>query len=1222
MAQSRTNIWIDGSQAGGTLTDLKKKVNELNREIKDLPRNSDQYKKKVMELREANTALDSHRKQIRGVGDSFGKAQTGIGSMLKSVAPVAGIVGIASMTIGGITSAVTSWYTNNKQLEKSLSSLKSLTGASAADLKFYKNEAVLLGKTTTLSATQVVDAYKLIGSAKPELLKNKEALNEVTKSTITLAEAAEMELGDSAQALAGTMNQFELSAESADRIINALAAGSKEGAADINSLSQSIDKSGAVMNGWNVSVEEGVGMLETLAEKNIKGAEAGTQLRNVLLTMQGVEALPEKALKALERYGVDTKKVADDTLPLQERLKEMSKISGDATAMMQVFGKENIVAGSAILKNVDKVQQYTEAVTGTNTAYEQAAINTNNLDGDLKSLGSAWEGLTLSMDGGSDVFRPIVQGGTDMLNWLSDTIVAFKEWNSIDISTQFLKLMKVVPGASFFFGDLIDQQIRLNEITSAVIDEVRKEGEQMMVLTESLKNNKKALADKNTTAEEAARIEEENAKIISVLNEKYPELAGNIDLTKVSASEMNEIQKQLNATIVQQAIETAKAAEQQRLLEAIISDTIKVQRMQREEQERGAVGNWFASVFGEGLSADVIKDVQNSEKMLRNLDEDFKKVESTINGMDLQLGAEFKANGAMAEKSLKELQRLTKELAKTTDESSKKIVESKIKAQKEIIKSNQKAQKDMLAAALASEEAAKKEGEAADAAEEAGKRKEAANKKAQESYKKLRDELQKLLESTEALSSDLIYKKRLDAIEDAQEKELFALEHSINEKYQKEIETAEKLSKEKGEIGKKAQEQLNALIALKEEDLQHERLKITQKFEKQRKDEEYEIQKQANLNFLQQQESLEQAVMDLKVAKAHAGVKAVSDLDISTRRAANEELRKVMIEQAEFEKKRRISDLQGLYAEEQINKEEFNLRKEQLEQEHLQNIKDLHEKSNEEIFQMSVDRFVGVMDNIMAISQIASTLYEAAHNERMKQIDAETRKSEEANETRLRDGVISQEEYEAQKLIIEEEADRKRKDAENEKAQKDKEMAIFQAIINTAAGVAKAAPNPILMALAAVAGAAQVALIQSEPVPQYFDGGFHNVIGAKDGKNYHAKNIGRHKGGMLPGSPSLVLTSEKGPEYFVPYHLLRDQRVANHVGMIEAIRTNQFADGGFTIPVSSGSGGGDQMVEFLKANLQMLMALNSKLPNLSVQIGEKDLEDMDDMRARVNQMRA
>ena len=53
------------------------------------------------------------------------------------------------------------------------------------------------------------------------------------------------------------------------------------------------------MAGFNVEIEEGVGLLETLAERNIKGAEAGTQL-NMLLRMQGVDALPRRRFQDLK----------------------------------------------------------------------------------------------------------------------------------------------------------------------------------------------------------------------------------------------------------------------------------------------------------------------------------------------------------------------------------------------------------------------------------------------------------------------------------------------------------------------------------------------------------------------------------------------------------------------------------------------------------------------------------------------------------------------------------------------------------------------------------------------------------------------------------------------------------------------------------------------------------------------------------------------------------
>lgn len=1220
---SKTNIWIDGAQAGASLLTLKKAVYALNKEIKELPRNSDDYKKKMLELKDASSALNVHKSQIKGVSESYGQAKTSIGGMMKQFAPVAGVVGAIGLAVQGVSSAVGSWYTNNKEMEKSLSSLKSLTGASTEDIKFYKKEATELGKTTTLSAIQVVEAYKLIGSARPDLLKNKEALNQVAKETITLAEAAEMDLGGAATAMTGIMNQFNLGAESSSRIINTLAAGSKEGASDISDLSATIDKSGSVMKGYNVQVEEGVALAEMLGERNIKGAEAGTQLRNVLLTMQGIEALPQKALDQLDKYGVDVKKVADDTVPFQERLTEMSKVSGDATAMIEIFGKENIVAGKAILENVGKVESLTAAVTGTNTAYEQAAINTDNLDGDLKSLGSAWEGLTLSMDGGSNVFRPIVQAGTDMLNWVSDSIVAFKEWDTTKMETQLLKLANSIPLVNMAFGDMFEQQIRLNEITSSVVEQVRSEGDEMMILTESIKNNNSALSNKNITSEEAARIEEENAQIIGVLNERYPELAGNIDLTKVSAEEMNDIQKQLNATIVQQVIETAKAAEQQRILEQIISDTIKVQRLNRDEQARGAVGNFFADIFGES-STDVYKNIIKTSGELNNLEGDFKNVEKTVNSMDLQLGAEFDANGKMAANALKEMESLVKKLDKTTDESQKKILKSRIKGLEEAAKMGNKSQKEMLNGILTSvDEIDKKDDETKKKSEDRAKRLEEANKKAADSYRKLKEQLEKLQEASKKFAEDLDYTKKLDAFVEGQEKELFALQKSIDDKYAAEIANAEKLSKQKGKIGKKATEELNALLAVKEQELTHERLKINKKYAEELNAQELDEATKMMAQYLNQQESMEKALMDLKVMSATNAAAEAANADINTRKAANEELKAVLLEQLEFERKAKEKALKLELKNGVINKEEFDAQKAMLEIDHRQKIEGINKESNEKILQDQLDKYASMLEGVSSAIDTISKFYEAMYQNRLTQIGKEQKASESALDEQLRSGSLSQEEYEAEKLRIQEEADEKRKVIENQKAKKDKEVAIAQAIIATALAVVKAAPVVPLMVAAGLAGAAQVALIAATEVPQYADGGYTDVIGANDGKKYNAKNLGRLSGGMTPRNPSLALISEEGPEYFVPNHLLQNQQVLNSVRVIEAIRTNQYAEGGFTSPIAVGSGAmsDERVVAFLQANLSMLSALNSKIPNMQAVIDDGTVDAINKRTSELNTLR-
>lgn len=1222
-AQSKTNIWIDGSQAGSTLKELKKSVNLLNREIADLPRNSDAYKKKMMELKDANGALTNHKNQIKGVAQSYGTARQGIGGMISQFAPMVGAIGIATTVIGGVTSAIGSWYANNKEMEKSLSSLKALTGASTEDIKFYKEAAKEMGKTTTVSAMEAVEGFKLIGSARPELLKNKEALAGVTREVITFSEAAEMDMATSAQAVAGAMNQFNLAADQSSRIINAYAAGSKEGAAEVNDLSQSIDKFGTVASSNNITLEESVALTELLSEKNIKGSEAGTQLRNVLLNISTASALPDEALKAMEQYGVNLDIVQNKALPLEERLREMSKVQADQNALVKIFGKENVVAGATVLKNVDHLSTLTQAVTGTNTAYEQAATNTDNLDGDLKRLGSAWEGLTLSMDGGGSIFRPIVQAGTDMLNWVSDTVVAFKEWDTTKMETQLMKLANAIPIVSAVFGDMLEESIRVNELTSQVTDAYRKEGDQVAVLTSALVQNNEALKTGKMTEIEATKAKEENEKIISALNEKYPELTENIDLHKISASEMNVLQKELNKTILDQAIQTAKAAEQERIIQSIIENTIALQRRKNEEANSGWFENSFKVLMGES-SIDAAKELEKETKHMKELDKTFQGVEKTVNGLNLDFGADFKANGQLAQNAMKDLDKLVKKYEQTHDKALKKSLEAQIKGLKQTIKIGNDNQQKQLDGILGSFEGIKEqEAQAADAAEKAAERKKEANKKAADAYKKLRDELDNLIKATEKLLDESAYKKKLDAFTDEQQKELFVLEKNINEKYEKEIQTATDLSKKKGEIGIKAQEQLNTLIALRDQELVDERLKINDKFAKEKAAQEYDQFKTGNLEAIKQYEAQEKALMDLKVARAVSASKAVADADIETRKAADEELRKILVEQLEFEKTRKIEALLDEYDRGDINQQTLNAKKQQLEIEHRDAIEQINSESEQKLLQESMDRLSGTLDTISGVLDTISQVYDAAYDKRINQIDESKNKEIQALEEQYQKGIISKDKLEQQKAVIEGKADEQRKAIENEKAKKDKEFAIAQAVIAAALAVLKAAPNPIMMAVAAGIGIAQIGIISGQEVPQYAEGGYHNVVGAKDGLMYRAKNIGRHKGGMLPDEPSLLLASEAGPEYFVPYNLLSDQRVANHVGAIEAIRTNQFASGGYTSgsgPVG-GANGDQQLIAVLQANLGMMAALGTKIDNMQVVIGEKHIEDMNKKSAEMQNLR-
>jgi len=101
------------------------------------------------------------------------------------------------------------------------------------------------------------------------------------------------------------------------------------------------------------------------------------------------------------------------------------------------------------------------------------------------------------------------------------------------------------------------------------------------------------------------------------------------------------------------------------------------------------------------------------------------------------------------------------------------------------------------------------------------------------------------------------------------------------------------------------------------------------------------------------------------------------------------------------------------------------------------------------------------------------------HENKMQSIDNEQAKEMES----LKSKGLSEEEYEKKKAAIDAKYEKKRKIEKTKAAKREKKMAIFQAVINTAAGIAKAIPNPYLMAFAGIMGAAQVAAISAAPIP-------------------------------------------------------------------------------------------------------------------------------------------
>ena len=346
-----------------------------------------------------NEQFDRNLKESRAQLQAFNKRIEAGAASVRSF--VAGFTGLA-----GVSFAFMDIAQKSIQFEKSLSSLRSLTGLSAKDMEFFKQKAIELGSTSTQTASQVVEAFQLIGSQQPELLKNKEALAEVTKQAIILAEAAGMDVPEAAKALSGSINQMGESADVAGEYINILAAASQAGSADIQYLAKAIEKSGGAASSVGVKYNELVAAIEAIAPKITEASEAGTNLRNIFLTL---ESSSDRNLKP-------------SVVGLTKALDNLAAKNLDATQMTKMFGKESVTAALAIVNAKEDYKKYIEAITGTNTALEQQKINNDNLAGSLNNISSAWEGFVLTLNKSNGALKESADLFTAIISQMTEAI--------------------------------------------------------------------------------------------------------------------------------------------------------------------------------------------------------------------------------------------------------------------------------------------------------------------------------------------------------------------------------------------------------------------------------------------------------------------------------------------------------------------------------------------------------------------------------------------------------------------------------------------------------------------------------------------------------------------------------------------------------------------------------------------------------------------------------
>lgn len=352
-----------------TPKELRRLLKDINAKLNSghIARGSEEWKKYQAQLKLVNA-------EIRKVNDEIKESEGWLTRFNNGFAKWGALAASGIAAITGISMTLNKMRKDRDDKEASAANLKALTGLDDVSIQWLARQAEILstsmhksGLRVTQTSKEILEAYMLVGSAKPDLLADKEALNAVTIEAMRLSKAAKMDLKEAVDAVTLSMNQYGASSEKAADYANVMAAGSKYGSAAVQSITAAVTKAGVSASTANVPIEQLVGSIETLAEKGIVNEVAGTGLKMFFLRLQTG---------------------ADETNPkivgLQTALKNLQKLSTEE--IVKRFGAETYTVAQTLIDGADKVEYYTKAVTGTNVAMEQAAINSETNEARLAQL--------------------------------------------------------------------------------------------------------------------------------------------------------------------------------------------------------------------------------------------------------------------------------------------------------------------------------------------------------------------------------------------------------------------------------------------------------------------------------------------------------------------------------------------------------------------------------------------------------------------------------------------------------------------------------------------------------------------------------------------------------------------------------------------------------------------------------------------------------------------
>ena len=413
--------------------DDSKLISALNNSKQKLQHLESAFQKAGSKSKVFGSATESLGKQLEGLSGQFEGLLSNLGGSMEGLSGMFG--GSVSEMLGSLTGLTGGFAALGAaaigacayilkgfdDLKSEMNNFQAVTDVSDEEMKAFEQSARDLSNSTGVAEKSIIALQTSLVGINPQLAQNREALLKSTEAAILLGKAGRISSEEASTALSSILAQYNLAGTESVNVANAIAAGSKAGAIEIEGLGEVLQKAGTTMHSAGLDYAQSVALVEAVGDKWLnKESELGTHLQSTFSKLQSVK-------KGWEQFN-------PAIVGTTQALENMSRAQLKYSDLVELVGLQNAPLLQQLIDARGKYAELQKEVTGTTAAQDMAAKQTDTLSNSWQRVTNTWDNLMTSIANSQPMqelysyIQYVCDSISELISWAGGLI---DQWNQL-----------------------------------------------------------------------------------------------------------------------------------------------------------------------------------------------------------------------------------------------------------------------------------------------------------------------------------------------------------------------------------------------------------------------------------------------------------------------------------------------------------------------------------------------------------------------------------------------------------------------------------------------------------------------------------------------------------------------------------------------------------------------------------------------------------------------